>query len=49
MSFQVGIGSLGGTLFFSSETFYPSANYDYHLDIKRKNIEEKHTIIIFDH
>ena len=27
MSFQAGIGSLGGTVFFSSETLYPSANY----------------------
>ena len=26
MSFQVGIGSLGGTV-FSGETFYPSASY----------------------
>ena len=26
MSFQVGIGSLGGTV-FSGETLYPSANY----------------------
>ena len=28
MSFQVGIGSLGGTV-FSGGTFYPSANYGY--------------------
>ena len=27
MSFQVGIGSLGGAVFFSGETLYPSANY----------------------
>ena len=28
MSFQVGIGSLGGTMFFQVGTLYPSANYD---------------------
>ena len=28
MSFQVGIGSLGGTVFFSGGTLYPSANYE---------------------
>ena len=27
MSFQVGVGSLGGTV-FSGGAFYPSANYD---------------------
>ena len=27
MSFQVGIGVLGGTVFFSSGTLYPSVNY----------------------
>ena len=27
MSFQVGIDSLGGTVFFSGGTLYPSANY----------------------
>ena len=27
MSFQVGIGSLGGTVFFSRGTLYPSVNY----------------------
>ena len=27
MSFQVGIGSLGGTVFFSGGTLYPSVNY----------------------
>ena len=29
-------------LVFSSGSFYPSANYDYHLDLK-KNVEEKHS------
>ena len=28
MSFQVGIDSIGGTVFFSGWTLYPSANYD---------------------
>ena len=28
MSFKVGIGSLGETVFFSGGTLYPSANYD---------------------
>ena len=27
MSFQVGIGSLGGTVFFSGGTLHPSVNY----------------------
>ena len=31
MSFQVGIGSLSGTVFFSGGTLYPSANYDFYL------------------
>ena len=29
MSFQVEIGSLGGTVFFSGGTLYPSANYAF--------------------
>ena len=28
MSFQVGVGSLGGTVFFSGGTLYSSANYE---------------------
>ena len=28
MSFQVGIGSLGGTVFFPEGTLYSSVNYD---------------------
>ena len=28
MSFKVGIGSLGETVFFSGGPLYPSANYD---------------------
>ena len=28
MLFQVGIGSVGGTMFFSGGNFYRSANYD---------------------
>ena len=29
MSFQVGIGTLGGTVFFSGEDLYPSVNYGH--------------------
>ena len=39
MSFQVGIGSLGGTV-FSGGTYYPSANYELTI-LANKEILEK--------
>ena len=48
MSFQLGIGSLGGTLFFLVELFIPLGNMII-IYTKTKNVEGRHAIIIFDH
>ena len=39
MSFQVGIDSLGGTVFFSGGTLYSSANYGGKRGKKKKGLK----------
>ena len=47
MSFQVGIGSLGGTV-FSGGTLYPSANYvnNKKIRVQKKRIKMEQLIIV---
>ena len=47
MSFQVGIGSLGGTV-FSGGTLYPSANYvnNKKIRVQKKRIKMEQLILV---
>ena len=38
ISFQVGIGSLGRTVFFSGWTLYPSVNYGHSVSMEMRGV-----------